>query len=305
LKLYYAVPLALAAVSAPAQDLAGAEALRALLERASRPIVTVKAVLKMEMGGQAGGFGGPQENRLTLQGVNVHSSGLIMLSNTPFSPKRMIEMMGGGGLSEMMGNMKATPTSIKVLIPGDEKEYDAFVGATDTNLDLLFVKIETTGAPAIPVVEFGGSAAPAIGDTVAMVSRLNRGFDFAPYFQLARVNGEIAKPRKAWTLDGSISQFGLPVYTTKGEPVGVLTTIPSGVKEEGSADAMGFAMLMRMLGGSGAGATGGAFVVPGAAVQGVVAQAVQKAETVAAERAKRKAAQPAKPPAKPATKPKP
>lgn len=297
--------LVVTSFQAAVQEQPGSEALRALLEKGSQSVVTVKAVLKMEMGGPGGGFPGSNESRLTLQGVNVHPSGLIMLSNAPFSPKRFTEMLGGGTGSEMLGNMKFTPMSVKVIVPGDEKEYDAFVGATDTNLDLIFIKIEPTGAPAIPVVEFGNSASPAIGDTVAMVSRLSRGYDHAPYFQLSRINGEVAKPRKAWTLDGSISQFGLPVYTLKGEPVGVLTTVPSGIKEEGTGDAMGFSFLMRLLGGGGS-LAGGAFVVPGAAIQGVIGQAVMRAETVAAERAKRKAAQPTgKPAPKPAPKPKP
>lgn len=283
-----------------------ASQLQTLVEKTAPAVASLRVVLKTEYKG--GGASRDQESRLTMQGVVVTPDGLLMLSNTPFSTKRMMEMMGAEGMIEDLG-MKITPVAFKVSFPGDEKEYDAFLAATDTNLDLAFVKVEGLEGKTLAVVDFGSAVNPTIGQRVVAVSRLSKGYDYAPYFQSGRVVGEITKPRRAWILEGGISEFGLPVFTTSGEVIGVLTTVPSGVKDEGLGDSMsmGFSFLMRMLGGGGGGVAGGVFVVPGATVKSVIERAAAKAVEVAAERAKKKAqkeAEKAKEPKKETTKPK-
>ncbi|MBM3496687.1 MAG: trypsin-like peptidase domain-containing protein [Armatimonadetes bacterium] len=289
----------LLATGARAQD--EMSQLDGLVTRQAPAIVSIKAVLKTEV--KFGGAGQAQESRLNLTGVAVTPDGLIMISNTPFSPMRMMEMMGMPAEMNEMG-MKATPTSLKVVVGKEEKEYDAFLAATDTNLDLAFIQMEGLADRKLPFVDFGLGTTALVGQKVAQVNRLSRGYDYAPYFQTARVNGEIGKPRTAWMLEGYISTFGLPVFSMTGEVVGVLTTIPSGVKEQGGADGLGFGMLMRIMGGGGGGAVGGAFVLPTSVVKALVEQAKVRAVEVAAERAKPKPKPKPAAPAKPATKPK-
>jgi len=289
----------LAPLAMPARADQEADQLKALITKVGPSIVTVRAVVKSEYKG--GGESESNDARITLQACAVTADGLVMVSNTPFSPKRLMEMMGGDSAEGMQ--VKMTPTSIKVTIPGDEKEYDAFLAATDTTLDLAFIKIENLGDKKLTPVDFGASADAAVGQKVAMVSRFSKGYDYAPFFHTAVVCGEVTKPRKAWVIDGNISQFGLPIYAVSGEMIGVLTTVPGGVKDDGAADAMGFAMIMRMMGGGGSSA-GGVFIVPGSAVKGIVEQASQKAVEVAAERAKNKDKAPA-PTAPAGAKPKP
>jgi hypothetical protein len=271
-------------------------------------IVTVKAVLKTET--KFGGAGQAQESRVNMTGVTVSPDGLVMISNTPFSPMRALEMMGMP--EEMKGemDMKVTPTSLKVVIGSEEKEYDAFLAATDTNLDLAFLKIEGLGDRKMAFVDFGLGTTALVGQKVAQVNRLGRGYDYAPFFQTARVNGEIAKPRTAWLLEGNISAFGLPVFGMTGDVLGVLTTIPSGIKEPGAAEGMSLNMMMRLLGGGGQ-TPSGVFVLPASVVKATIEQAKLRAVEVAAERAKPKPKPPAetkpkppaqtKPPAKPKT----
>lgn len=287
--------LAPLAISAQADQ--PADQLKALIAKAGPSMVTVRAVVKMEYKG--GGESQANDSRMTLQACVVSADGLVMVSNIPFSPKRLMDMMGGDTPEGF--SMKMTPTSIKVSVPGDEKEYDAFLAATDTTLDLAFVKIENLGDKKLTPVDFGTATEAAVGQRVAMVSRLGKGYDYAPFVNTAAIAGEVSKPRKAWALDGNISQFGLPVYAVSGELIGVLTTVAGGVKDDGTSDAMGFAVISRLMGGGGSMA-GGVFVVPGSAVKGIVDQAVQKAVEVAAERAKNKDKAPAPTtPAKPKT----
>jgi S1-C subfamily serine protease len=251
-----------------------------LVDKRAATIVNVRVVLKTEF--NFGGNSQDRESRMELQGVVVDKEGLVMISNSAFNPGAM---MG----ADMGENMKMVPTSFKVIFEGEEKEYNAFQAATDTKLSLAFIKVEELGDKKITVVDFHSSSNPGIGQQVVSVSRLRKGYDYAPYFETARVSGVISKPRKAWMLDGGIAGLGLPVYTLNGDVIGVVSTIQSGVKDDTSSDSAGIDFLMRMM--TGGGGSGGmhAFIVPAASIQSVITQAKARAVEVAAERAKRKA----------------
>ncbi|MBI3268925.1 MAG: hypothetical protein HYZ53_07880 [Planctomycetes bacterium] len=260
--------------------------LKALLDKYAPSVVTVKLVLKTEM--SMGGRSQDQESRMDMHGAVVDPEGLVMVSSLALSGDSLGEMMGGRGQGL---EMKITPTDIKVVFEREDKEYTAFLAATDSKLGLGFLKVEDLGDRKLAAVDFGSCASPGLGDMVAGVGRQKKGYDYAPYFESARVSGEIAKPRKAWMLDGSISGAGLPVFTGAGQVIGVLTTISDGVKDEDDGGGgRGFGRMMRMLSGGGMGGGGTSqFVLPGAVVKGLVAQAKTKAVEVAAERAKQKA----------------
>jgi hypothetical protein len=274
--------------------------LQAVLAKVAPSVATVRAVIKTEDKGEQGQ---DQESRVALTGVVVSEDGLVMMTNLLFSPKRFWQLMGYPASSLEAYNVKVTPTAFKVTFGHEEKEYDAFLAATDANLDLAFVKVEGLGDRKLTPVDFSSSTPPTIGQKVVTVSRLEKGYDYAPYFQCSRVSGEVNKPRKAWMLDGTASGFGAPIFTLNGDVVGVLTTVVSGFKDESAAGGMGFSMMMRMLGGGG-GMPGGVFVLPGQTIKAVIDQAGKRAVEVAAERAKKAAEKPAATaPAKPANPP--
>ncbi len=259
--------------------------LKSLLDKVGPSIVTVKLVLKTEMSMM--GQSRDNEERTEVHGVVVDADGLVMINSTAISGDALSEMMG----SEGDFSMKMTPSDIKVVIEREEKEYVAFLAATDSKVGLAFLKIEDLGDRKLAAVDFSAATDPIIGQTVAAVGRQRKAYDYAPYFETARVNGEIAKPRKAWMMDGSISGFGLPVFTQGGQVVGVLTTIQARLRDddEGAGGGMGFGRIMRMLSGGGMGGSGGGFILPGSIVKATIGQAKAKAVEVAAERAKQKA----------------
>jgi hypothetical protein len=274
--------------------------LQALVQKCAPTIVTVRAVVKMDMKG--GGSDRESEYKVDMQGVVVDPQGLILVSSLALSPETAMESMYGGEALGA-GAMKSTPTSIKVTIGNEDKEYEAFLAATDKPLAISFIKIEDLAGRKLTPVDLSGSVSPAIGDQVVAVSRLKKGYDYVPYFQTGRIAAEIAKPRKAWLLDGSVSAMGLPIYTPSGQVIGVLSMVPSGMKDEaGGADTMAFSMIMRMFGGGG-GPMLDTFLVPASALKPVIEMANQQAAKVAAERAAKKAAQPAKPAQPAPTKP--
>ena len=279
MKHNFLVVCGLAAVMTGAGRIAHADdeatQLAGLVNKAAPTVVTLKIVLK-----SAGSQGAGQEGRIEVQGVVVDKSGLIMVSNLPFNTSRFMALMGRGGGAET----KSTLTDIKVLFAQEDKEYSAFVAATDTKLDLAFIKIDDLGDKQITAVDFSGTPSAAIGDRVIAVSRMQKGFDYAPFFASSRISGTIDKPRRAYMIEGGIGEFGLPVYSPTGAVLGVLTTVDSGVSND-SSEGSSFASSTRFLTGGG---MVKAFVIASPAVNALIAQAKIKAVTVGAERAKNK-----------------
>ncbi len=286
------LPPALLTGSARADDVPGQ--IQSLVAKQSAAIVTVKAVLKMQTKG--GGASQSSESRTEMQGVVVDSSGLIMVSSVPFSPEKLMEMMGMPKESASDGP-KIIPTDFKVIFERDEKEYPAFLAATDTTLGLTFIQITDLAGRTLTPVTFADVPAPALGDPVFALSRLSKGYDYALFYESARVSGAIAKPRAALMLDGGISELGLPIFTLSGAPVGVLTNVAAGVSSGESNEGTSMRMMMRLFGGGGGSSRPGLFVVPASVVGPVIAQARARAAEITAQRAK---TPPAKTPPAPA-----
>src|SRR5579859_4975964 len=119
-----------------------ASQLQSLVAKNAASIVTIRLVLKTEFKG--GGQAQDTESRSEQEGVVVSPDGLIMVSDAAFNTDRMKDMLGGFG-GGMGFDIKTTPTDIKVVIEREEKEYDAFLAATDKNLGLAFIKMEGLG----------------------------------------------------------------------------------------------------------------------------------------------------------------
>ena len=272
-------PIVVASLVFAAPALAGESAqLARLLAEKAPTVVPVRLVLKTEM--KYAGNAQDEESRLEMDGTVVDPGGLVMIANTALSPSRLLSLMG----QEMEGaEITATPTDIKVVLGPDEKEYTAFLAATDSKVDLAFLQVEGLGDRRLQAVDLQAAVKPAIGDELAVVSRLAKGFDSAPYLELARVVGEVTKPRPAWVIGGQAA-FGVPAYTLDGKFAGVLTTLESGVAASDGESPFGFSTAMRML--SGGGGMIRPFLLPASAVTSLVQRAREQAAAKIAERAK-------------------
>jgi S1-C subfamily serine protease len=275
-----ALMVGLAALARPA-GAQQADELAALLERTAPSVVTVKVVIKTEvmMMGQAQN----EETRTDLQGVVVDGGGLVMISNAEISEDRMKEALSAIPSAAMM-DFKVTPTDFKVVFGNEQEEHSAFLVAKDTKLDLAFIQVENLAERELAPISFAESVKPGIGDDVVSISRLKKGYDYAPYFSSARISGAIRKPRKAWTVDGDLAGYGLPVFSTAGDVVGVLITLAPTTVEESAAG--GFGGLMRLMRGSGMDTGVGTFILPGKVVNGLIEQARNRAREMQAEEAR-------------------
>jgi len=259
-------------VSAMADE---AAAYRTLLEERGGSIVTIKAVLRSEisMMGQTQ----DEESRSEVSGVVINDRGLILASNSAFSAGRVMQMMGMNmpGLS-----IDITPVDLKIVFDGDEKEYEAFMVASDADLDLAFLQIVDLEGRAVKPIDFDGSVQVETGDRLLSVNRLGRGFDYAPHVETARVGGAIRRPRRAWIVDGSVSGLGLPVFTVDGRVVGVLSTIASGTVDDAGEGMMG---MMAMFSGGGGGPVA-VFALPGRSIRSAISAASDRASQMLEER---------------------
>jgi hypothetical protein len=264
----------------PAARAGQGDDLAAILDRTAPSIVTVRAVIKIElmMMGQAQN----EETRSDLQGVVVDGSGLVMISNAEISAERMKDAMSGIPAAGSV-DITVTPVDFKVIFGNEQDEYSAFLVAKDTKLDLAFLQVESLADRKLAPVAFADSAKPGVGDEVVAISRLKKGYDYAPYFAAARINGANSKPRKAWTIDGAIDSYGLPVFTMSGEVIGVLVTLTPTTRDDDPGG--GFGGFMRLMRGGGMDTGVGTFVLPGKVVAGLVDQARQEAAAMLAEQA--------------------
>jgi hypothetical protein len=168
------------------------------LEARSASVVAVKFVLKA----------GDRERNVNQTGILVDPSGVVMLSSNALRPR------AGQGA-------KVSVVNLRVIFPGDEKEYDAIVGATDTNLGLGFIRIKDLQDKKISPVDLAAPADPKLGDELFSVTRLEQGFDYAPYFGTARVAGQVTKPRAMWVVTG-FAPVAHVLYAPDGKPAGIV-----------------------------------------------------------------------------------
>ena len=194
-----------------------------LIDTRAATVVTVKAALKI--GGSFMGQSIDREQEMTASGVVVDACGFVMMSSDNISVPRFAR------LGDRAHDIKITPTNLRVIFPGDETEYEAILGATDSKLGLAFVLIrDLKGRTATPV-DFSNTVEPKVGDTLYSVTRMERGFDYAPVCDEAKVVGHVTKPRAMWVLGGSGADVPHPLYTAEGAVAGVVV-IQEGVGDE-------------------------------------------------------------------------
>jgi hypothetical protein len=185
-------------------------------------VVSVKITAKIS--GSFGEQAVDQEQNRTTSGVVVDAAGLVLVPADAVAMPRRFGRMGM--------NIKLTPTSIRVIFPGDETEYEAILGATDTKLGLAYVLIRDLKGRKAEPLDMSKSVEPAVGDTLYAVTRLGQGFDYAPVCQTASVVGQVSKPRQMWVIDGDAVEEGHPLYNAAGLLAGVMVS-QEGVGEGG------------------------------------------------------------------------
>jgi S1-C subfamily serine protease len=120
--------------------------------------------------------------------------------------------------------LPAKPSSLHVLFGNDPTENPAVVVARDTITSLAFLQVlELPGGKALAAVDLASGADPAVGQSLFGVTRLGRGFDYAPILKRLMVTAKLAMPRTLFDFEGDFGERGLPVFDLSGRPVGVIS----------------------------------------------------------------------------------
>ena len=241
-RLRYRIMFAALLVFVPTLFAGDGEAFSKLLTDKSPAIVSIKFVLKVNMGAMFGG-GQEQESESEVNGVLIDAKGLVLCSNTQLAGfvGMMKQFMG-----EMGSQMTATPTDIKVLVGDDAEGKEAEIIARDTELDLAWVRIKNPGEAPFPFVDFSQSASAKVGEEVYAVRRLGKFFARSTVAAEGRIAGTTTKPRDLTIPTGNIgTAYGMPVFGAGGKPIGVVVMQ---VPESEGSDGNPMAMLGRMSG---------------------------------------------------------
>jgi S1-C subfamily serine protease len=221
-------------------------------------VVTIKVVIKIEFMGQT------QERRLESRGMLVSDTGLIMTDDGVVDPNVNVRNSQG----RQIENVTATAEDIKVVFGNEEEEQDAFLVGKDSKLGFAFLQVRGFDAKkrSIPVPDYDKTTDLQVGGIFVTPNRLEKGFDYAPYFSFAWVTGEVKKPRKA-LLVSSGTNVGLPAYDLAGNLVGAHARISPSVGGEQNK----------------------AVLLKGAVVNGAIQQALKRAQEMLEEKADEKA----------------
>lgn len=213
-----------------------------LLADKSPAVVTVKFVLKVNMGAMFGG-GQEEETETEINGVFIDAKGLVLCSNTQLAGfvGMMKQFMG-----EMGSQISATPTDIKILAGDDAEGKEAEIIARDTELDLAWVRIKTPGEVPFPFIDFSQSSTAKIGQEVFALRRMGKFFARTTVAADGRIAGATSKPRDLLVPTGAVGMaHGLPVFHPDGKPIGVvIMQVPDSDDSGGNP----MAMLGRMSG---------------------------------------------------------
>jgi hypothetical protein len=242
-----------AGVANPAQPAVRADGpdMQRLMDAVAPKLVTVKFILKMEMGGQMGDMGMEgEETEQEISGVLIDAKGLVLTSSAQL-----------GGFADMFGGAEmgitATPKDMKVLIGDDTEGVKAEVVARDRELDLAWVRItETTdaagAAKSFDALDLSKPGAAKVGDKIYIVEKLGKFFDRAPIVVEERVAGTTKKPRPLIVPMGMLAaSMGKPVFTADGSLLGMVVVQMPGADEMAAAasgmgdhDVRGFGMIL-------------------------------------------------------------
>lgn len=240
---------------------------RDLLATRSSATVIVRAVVHVDF--TENGQSEKHDGRAELAGVFIDPSGLVMVTNMPFTPPAK-----GSDQSE---SIKITPSDFKVVLPPDSTEHPATVVATDADLGVAFLQVSDLGGKPAPAVNFSDSGDIVVGGDILQVNRLDRGFDYAPYTSLGAVIGEVSKPRHAFIITGGSHESGLPVFDPSGKPVGLVISIDAA----DVADNTGPVFTNHEHGETMTNPRTGMFLIPSRDVAAVVAKALARAHAAA------------------------
>ena len=200
---------------------AQADAFRALVKDVAPAVVVVKFTLKVTGGGE------DRDVEREIPGLIIEGDGLVLVNNTYT-----------GGFTEAERSMlppgvSLSPTNIKVLIGDDTEGVDGKLIARDGEVNLAWIKLDKAPAQTLAVVDFTKGVEPKVGDVLLGLERVSKYFGREVVVFSSRVGATLKSPRPLFASSEQMGQATLtvPVFSEKGEPVGVTILQQPGAEE--------------------------------------------------------------------------
>jgi hypothetical protein len=204
--LFAAMTLA-APNTAVAEKDAGPKIYQKLLQRYGKSIVTVSYVLSFD------GAGSDQRVQGETDATLVSADGLLLVPSSVLNPTDMYQKVYRSQGDGQVPNMRSS--EIKVRLPGSDQPLEATVVTQDRDLGLAWLKIKSP-PKGLTHVDLSKAMDPKVGQKAYSVGLISEEFDYAPYIEETRVQGEISVPYKAFVTD----QPGTMLFAEDGTPLG-------------------------------------------------------------------------------------
>jgi hypothetical protein len=239
------------------------ETARTVFNRAKDSVITVTAVVKMDM--RTTGRRGSDGQDIETTGTVIGADGLVVLSSTALNPiSAALENLEASGSEERMSvKPKVDLTQVKYRM-ADGTEIPARLVYNDKDLDLAFLVPdlkEGEKAPTFSPLDLKAGPDAKELDDVVLVTRLAKRLSYTSAVSIAQIVAVVTKPRTVYDFAvGGTPTTGGPVFTASGELLG-FTMIH---RDTGGSQA---ALRASLMGG------GEIIILPASEISGLVDQA--------------------------------
>ncbi|MEO5740869.1 MAG: trypsin-like peptidase domain-containing protein [Vicinamibacterales bacterium] len=220
-----AIAAALVCPAAHAEVLTPEEAGRAVLDRYSQAIVTLKLAVKTRV--TVGGDDRTQESRTETIGTIVDPSGMTTISLSSIDPSETV-----GAMASQQARRSGNKVDISVdsevtnatIVLADGTEMAARVVLRDKDLDLAIVQPISPPPKPLTFVDLSGGRPPKVLDLFVALYRLGKMANRVPTASLERINAMVAGPRPYFVpgTGQGLSGIGSPVFNLDGGLIGLL-----------------------------------------------------------------------------------
>jgi hypothetical protein len=254
--------LAAGLAASGAQAVDTKETARSTYGRAKEAVITVTAVVKMEVAGRGG-----KSQDMEMTGTVIGPDGLALVSAMTLNPASAVldNLDRVGGEERLGGKPKLDLSQIKYRL-SDGTEVSARLAYQDKDLDLAFLVPDLKEGEKVPKLTFvevkPGTEAKELDDAFC-VTRLPRHMSYTSAVMIGQIVSVITKPRTVYdfAITGTAIP-GSPVFTSDGGLLGFMVIHRDGGGSGGARE------LRALLGGSGE-----IVIMPAAEVFGLIDQA--------------------------------
>jgi hypothetical protein len=213
--------LAAGALFAQTEDRQLVEAARKTLQSYDKALISLSAVLKLEVKGSESS----QEQKTQCAATIIDPSGLAVTSLTNLNPQSAM-----GKLRVRRGNEIQTleidcqVQEVKYRL-NDGTEVPAHIVLKDEDLDLVFLaplkELDPPTQAKMTVLSLEDAAAKAeILDSTILITRMSEDLNYTPTINLGRITAVLTQPRTCYL--NNMTSIGSPVFDQHGKVIGLL-----------------------------------------------------------------------------------